>query len=412
MKRTSIRTSESNLNRLLILVFEICLLLLFLYQSNVTFALERAANESVSDASDATHKSVGGNSKSGESHASKSDKKGASKDSVSKSNPANPSSIPQGHPLYEVSKAAEEIRMYVNTKVNKQTSKESLTNHLDRLYSEIAKAAQLFDKDQAKKMVQQLPSTDKIIGKQEMLNSGKPESNVLVWLTFLCSLVAALLIFALLVSGPGRVRLGRSRDEGEKQYRDNSSDLRNTVSDIQWDIKNIKELLRNIGSRINEFGPSINSKKIEQKVTPSDQQMMHRKERQGLASGRRSTVEEMSELYNAQSEDDFRTRYEDIRVLGVLNSSARKDNSYITPIFDTDSSPSLWGIQSEGDKMIVFPRMGIDLNSAPNILAYAIDAIYCWNGNPTNNYRITEPAIFVKSGNGWKVEKKGKIEFY
>ena len=412
MKRTSAVTSKSNINRLSVLAFEICLILLFLYQTNVTIAVDGAANVSGSAASDVMRKPADGNLKSSGSQVSKSDKKVTSNSFVTKSNSANPSSIAQDHPLYEVSNAAEELRTYVNTKINNQMSKEMLTNQLIRLNSEISKAASIMDKDQEKTLNRVSTPPDGPRSRYDMPKPDEPVSKTLSWLSFLSSLVAVLLILGLIVAVlKGRKKNKRSEDEGN-QHKEIWSALPSTVSDTHWDIINIKGLLRNIESKINELGPPINYKKIEQKVTPIDQQIMPQKGGKELSSGRRSTIEEMIELYNSQSEDDFRTRYENIIVLGVLNSRERKDKSDITPIFDTDSSPSLWGIQSEGDKMIVFPRIGIDLNSAPNILAYAIDAIYDWNGNPTNNYRIIKPAIFVKAGSGWKVEKKGEIEFY
>ncbi len=120
----------------------------------------------------------------------------------------------------------------------------------------------------------------------------------------------------------------------------------------------------------------------------------------------------MVNLYNSQSEEVFKEKYgKNIRGFSVSNSTERRTDANIKPIFSVDSNPGLWGIEIGDGKIYVFPKKGMDLNSSLTVKSFAINEVYNWEGQPSNTYNIIEPATFHNYDNYWKIENKGELEF-
>lgn len=312
--------------------------------------------------------------------------------------------------IAKVNNTIENLRELIDKDVDKQIDnkhfKVALGNYVKQLEDEF---------NNLKKASTDKPQ--KTESESDALSSGiKPDTsqsnNILTWVnTGLLSLLLGGILYLIFIEKRSKEK-GHVMEKRLSNWEESNTLLLKSVDMLKQIISNqitTKDYLTTFGQSLRDFENEI--KNMRQNLGKSSYPETPPFNNKWATTGIVSTSDEIIKLYNSQSEDDFKSRYESIKGLGVLNSTERRSNSKISPIFDEDNNPGLWGIQSEDNKMFVLPRMGIKLNSAHNINAYAIDKIFDLDGNPSDRYMVIRPAIFVRSENGWNVEKNGKIEF-
>lgn len=133
---------------------------------------------------------------------------------------------------------------------------------------------------------------------------------------------------------------------------------------------------------------------------------------------RKATSEQMNPyrdilaLYNERPEEEFKARYETkIKNIGPVDN-LETNTTNVELKFNINDSSAYWGvILGDDNKLVVFPKKGISLNSLISLQAYELEAVFDWNGDPTNIFKVIKPAILELKDSNYKVVQKGILEF-